>query len=595
MIFRREQPDSASDKPMPAPVGGNLARVWVTVAFAILTIAGVVVVTVAGIRSAQRAESRAERAEIAAHVTIALRRGLLALQDERLMAELWLTDPSPDARDRYRDSQSRTEAALADVFAVWGANRALLDDAGPPTLNDMRSSLAPLTELRDANLRLTGGSSIAAYTGVADVVGTAARRLELVASDTELAAPVRAMVRLMESGEALAQQRDRVLELLASGREVTQDELIPLLLLEQAARTSLGSIRSLDGADLGAGITEFLVAMRIDDAQAILGELGSEAEMVSPIAWEQAATDRVSALRTLGDGLQGRLESSADGLRTSATRTVLLRSIGLSALSLVAVLAGVAAIGLARERASALEEHGELAAGLLEWFRADQLTDLDGVLVAARYDAASEYTRAGGDWYDTYVTPDGRVAVTIGDVAGHGASATAHMAQVRNLLRGITLVSGGSPAEQIRTLDVALAGADVMATVFHGLIDTQRAELTYVRAGHPPGLLRTAQSVRLLDEALGSPVGLVSGSRYTDAVVPLLPGNQIVLFTDGLVEARGEDVGDAVASIASWLADADRDVQRVADSLIGGRPSRSDDGALLVLAWDPEGRLGPES
>lgn len=576
---------------MPAPVGGSLARVWVTVAFAVLTVAGVLVVAVTGIRSAQRAEATAERAEIATEVTIALRTGLLSLQDERALAELWLTDPSPDARERYQESQNNTDAAMSDLLTAWGTRRPVLDAAGPPTLTDLRSSLAPLPELRDANLRFTEESSISAYTGVAEVVTAAARRMELVAADSALAAPVRAVVRTMEAGEAIARQRDLVVELLTSGRQISQDELIPLLLLEQEARTSLGSIRSLGGADLGVGVTDFLVAMRVDDAQAILADLGSGAEPVSPIAWNEAATERLMALRTLGDGLQEKLAGSAEGLRTSARRALLQRTIGLSALSLVAALAGIAAVGLARERARALEEHGELAAGLFEWFQPDQLTDLEGVLVAARYDAASEYTRAGGDWYDVYVTRDGRVAVTIGDVAGHGASATAQMAQVRNLLRGMTLVSGGSPAGQIRTLDEALTGAGIMATVFHGLIDTQRAELAYVRAGHLPGLIRTSRSVMMLDEALGSPVGLESGSAYVDAVVPLAPGDQVVLFTDGLVEARGADVGDAVESVASWLADADWDVELVADTLIEGRPSRLDDAALLVLGWDG-GRSG---
>src|SRR5690606_23786667 len=126
-------------------------------------------------------------------------------------------------------------------------------------------------------------------------------------------------------------------------------------------------------------------------------------------------------------------------LRESAETTAALRTVGLAGLLVMSVLAGAAAVGVARERARALDEHGALAQGLLEWFHPERLREFDDLSVAGRYDAASEFTRAGGDWYDVYRIDDGRVAITIGDIAGHGAHATAQMAEARHLLRGVTL------------------------------------------------------------------------------------------------------------------------------------------------------------
>jgi hypothetical protein len=579
--------DHATPVDDAAPVGADLGRVWITVVLAALTVAGVVLVAVAGIRQLTRTEESAVRSELAAETVIAIRRTMLALQDERGLAELWLVGPSQEGRAAFQQAQDDTDAAVSELLEVWAADRRTLDDAGPPDMADLVESTRTLPGLRDAIARLGEDSSVESYTGIVEVLGSAARRMELLAVDSGLSARIRALIRIMEAGSALSEKRDFIVEILTDESRVSQDELIRVAQLGQAVRTNLGAVRGAGAGDLGSRVNALLASLPFDEAQRIISSLGVGDESVDSAEWSAAVTQRLDALRAIGDDLERTLQFEADGLSESATRARVVWSTWLIAFTIVALLAGGAAVAAARQRSMALREHGELAAGLYTWFSTDQLSSVEGVAVTARYDAASEFTRAGGDWYDVYVTADGRVALTIGDVAGHGASATAQMAQIRNLLRGICLASHESPAVQLQVLDDALRGSGTMATVFHALLDVRRGELVYTRAGHPAGLIRAADAVTQLDGALGSPLAVGSRTGYVDARVRLAPGTQVVLFTDGLVEERGADVEAAIREIAGVLAGASGNIDELADDLIGRRPKRGDDdAALLVLTWE---------
>jgi hypothetical protein len=577
-------PDGVEQRWLLAPGARKLGRVWITVVFACLTVVGVLVVAVLGVRSGQQAVTSAERTEIGADGSLLLNRVIQALQDERGSAEMWLSDPSPDVRATYRESQNETDRAVASLRIGWRLRQEVLEEVGPPTLDDLDEAFRPLPGLRDATLRAREDSTLEAYTGVISVAIAGARRMELIATGSPLSSRVRALTRIVEAGEALTRQRDVVLGILTDDREISQDELVRLLLLQQEARTNLNAIRALGVENLS--VSEFLAALAGDEAQIMLTALETAEDDIDPRRWFAAATDRIESLRALGGRVEADLTNVADDLRTSAETARLLGTVGLSALLIVSLLAGTAAVGVARERAKALDEHDALAVGLFEWFLPESLVEVEGVRVAARYDAASEYTRAGGDWYDVYSLAEGRLAMTIGDVAGHGAAATAQMAQARNLLRGITLAAGGSPADQVRALDAALRGSGTMATVFHGVLDLRRGELTYVRAGHPPGLIRTGTSVQVLEAALGSPVGVESGGSYEEATVLLGTSWHVVLFTDGLIEDRQAGIDAGLSVAADIVAGATADIDEMADRLIESRPERLDDAALLVLTVD---------
>lgn len=595
-VPQKEKPRSVGDQRwLLAPSVADLGRVWVTVAFAALTVIGVLIVTILGIKAGQGRVASVERGEVAVDVAILLDRAAVALQDERGFSELWRAEPSPEVREMYVGAQARTDDALGRLRAGWQLRRDVMDNLGPPTLSDLDEGVAPLTDLRDANLRVRGGSTVEAYAGVIDVIASAARRLESVAADPALTPRVRALVRILEAGEALAQQRDVVVSLLTDEAPISQEEIVRLLLLQQEARTNLSSTRGLALPEVASEVGDLFIAMSSDDAQRMLTDLqaGSEIDLM---AWFDALSRRLESLRGLGSHVESELAATAVQRRESAEQAVVVSTVGLLVLLAVSGLAGAAAIAVARQRAQALDELGDLAKGMFEWFEPGRLANVEGVTVAGRYDAASEYTRAGGDWYDVYKTSDGRVVVTIGDVAGHGASATAQMAQVRNLLRGITLAGvGRSPAAQMSQLDDALRGSGTMATIFHGVLDLTDGELRYTRAGHPPGLVRHADTIVPLDAALGSPLGAESDQVYEDATITLTVPWQIVLFTDGLIETRDADIEIGIAMVAGRVASGDDDPDRLADELIDARPSRLDDAALLVLRIDdvPTGPRSP--
>lgn len=575
--------------PRSVPIAADLARVWVTVALALVTVLGIGSITVIGLGRLSDAEDAAMRAEAATAVTVALRRANLALQDERAAAEHLADAPSGETARSYLATQDATDGALDELERVWVANSAVVGDSDPPTLADILDGAALLPQLRESVAGGSEESSVASYGGVIEVITAATRRREAAAAASAVGPQIRALVRVVEAGEALSEQRDLVFDALAAGRPLTQDELIQVAQLDQLVRTNLGSIRLIT-VELGTRVNAFLTAARVDAAQEAIDTLLGGGTVASE-AWYDAATARLDSLRSVGDDLERSLLAAVGGLASSASQRRAIGSAALVILTGFSVLAGLGAVAAARQRAVALREHGDLAAGLQRWFSADQLADVSGVRVAARYDAVSAFTRAGGDWYDAYALDATHVAITVGDVAGHGATATAHMAMVRNLLRGITLADPGSPGAQLGILDRAMRGTDTMATVFHGILDLAAGELVYSRAGHPVGLIRHEGTVGLLEEALGSPVGVGSEAGYVDATVRLDPGCQIVVFTDGLVEVRGEDVERAIEVVAKRLADAPEAVEEVADLLIGGREGRQDDTALLVVSCDSFGRL----
>ena len=113
-----------------------------------------------------------------------------------------------------------------------------------------------------------------------------------------------------------------------------------------------------------------------------------------------------------------------------------------------------------------------------------------GVSVAARYEAASAALEVGGDWYDVFPLADGRVALTVGDVVGHGLAAAAAMGQMRTALAALARYTD-SPGELLTRLDtfVATTGTTDFATVCYGVLDPATGVFEYASAGHPPILL----------------------------------------------------------------------------------------------------------
>jgi PAS domain S-box-containing protein len=213
------------------------------------------------------------------------------------------------------------------------------------------------------------------------------------------------------------------------------------------------------------------------------------------------------------------------------------------------------------------------------------LPALDNVSFSASYSAASETRRVGGDFYDAFVLGDGRVALTIGDVTGHGLEAAVIMGEIRQSLRAAASFEDADPSSILDRASRLLVGSGrgIFVTAIFGVLDTRTGVFEYATAGHPsPVMFDGTTTTRLA--ASGLPIGLRDGDGV-DFSITLPPACTIVLYTDGLIEfARDLDEGerrldDAIAALAATAGDdiAGSIMQRVL-----GSDEANDDIAILT-------------
>ncbi|WP_310721196.1 PP2C family protein-serine/threonine phosphatase [Streptomyces lydicus] len=258
---------------------------------------------------------------------------------------------------------------------------------------------------------------------------------------------------------------------------------------------------------------------------------------------------------------------------------------------LLTALASAAGVSLENAR---LYEHLKHAAEHFQRRMLPVLPDLAPLEVAARYEPASELPRLGGDWYDAMVLPDGATCVVVGDVTGHNVEAAPLMGQIRNMLRAIAVDRGEPPDMVVSRLDRALTMFDEppTATLVLGRIERDpegggQYTFSWSNAGHLPPLLVGADgSTRYLAPARhGIPVGIEASVPRVSHKHPLTPGGTLLLFTDGLVEHRDQDIDtglDDLAEQAARLATAP--LEELCDALISrSRQVFDDDVAVLAL------------
>lgn len=214
----------------------------------------------------------------------------------------------------------------------------------------------------------------------------------------------------------------------------------------------------------------------------------------------------------------------------------------------------------------------------------------DGIEVAVRYRPGAAGAFIGGDWYQGVLVGDDLV-LCMGDVMGHGMRSAARMGQLRAIVATLAL-EGHGPGELLRRLadssDVLL---DLeLATLLVASYSCTTRTLTVASAGHPPPLLAPlGQRPEYLQVRPGPPIGTLPG-RYDELVVEVPPGGTLVLYTDGLVEARGETLDQGLEALRVAVADQRRSPEQVADHLLaalGRDEGAADDVALLVLAHRP--------
>ena len=258
--------------------------------------------------------------------------------------------------------------------------------------------------------------------------------------------------------------------------------------------------------------------------------------------------------------------------------------------------------GLARQLAVTCEELDrelEAAADVQRWLLPAALPDCTGVSLAASYHPAK---KCGGDYYDIVELADHKLGLIIADVSGKGAPAAVMVAVLRTFVR-LHQAHWLNPARLLSELNLHLCGLDRIGhhgfvTAFCAVLDPKSGTLTYASAGHnPPRLMRSPQKqVRGLNGARAVPLGIAPRARYTEDRVLLRPGDLLLLYTDGIVEAispDGELFGvDRLDKVLLTMIcppesqEAIRAVVRATGEFCGSRPA-PDDQALVALAVTP--------
>jgi PAS domain S-box-containing protein len=354
------------------------------------------------------------------------------------------------------------------------------------------------------------------------------------------------------------------------------------------------------------------VALRDEDGRYVLAGLGSV-----------DLADEMEARRWLGEPMLPALAETVDRivagidpvvideprfddpwLRDAAAAMIVPLIGGLGALGVLALTRG-GPLPFDRDDLSVVREFARRAALSLEHARlyererttADalqramlpaQLPLLSDIRFSASYSAASESQRVGGDFYDAFAIPDGRVAVTIGDVTGHGLEAAVIMGEIRQALRAAAFEAAEPSAILDRASQLLVAaGRTVFVTAIFGLLDPATGRFAYASAGHPAPLLDEGEQLRRLPTA-GLPLGL-RDEEGVDFALQLHPPCTLVMFTDGLMEfARDLDEGERRIEAAIRMLARERH-EHLAGALMKavlGEDEPSDDIAILTVTVD---------
>ena len=262
--------------------------------------------------------------------------------------------------------------------------------------------------------------------------------------------------------------------------------------------------------------------------------------------------------------------------------------------------------GLALDNARLYSAQQQLAEGLQRSLLT-QPPEPDHAQIAVRYLPAAEAARVGGDWYDAFLQPGGTTMLVIGDVVGHDTAAAAAMGQLRGLLRGIATYSGAGPVEVLRGLDASMSTLQTrtLATAAVARFEQTPEELSrgvtrmrWANAGHlPPLVVNPDGTVAELATWRGDLLlGVDADARRRESVVTLDAGATVLLYTDGLIERRDDDLDAGLVRLRDALIElADLPLEEMLDELlerlVHGRPE--DDVALVAVRLHRQDRPRP--
>ncbi|HET8592900.1 MAG TPA: SpoIIE family protein phosphatase, partial [Solirubrobacterales bacterium] len=225
-----------------------------------------------------------------------------------------------------------------------------------------------------------------------------------------------------------------------------------------------------------------------------------------------------------------------------------------------------------------------------------ELPRLPGLRMAGRYIPAAQESAVGGDWYDVIQLGQRRLGLTIGDVAGHGMRAATYMGQLRSALRAYALDTDSAGEVLTKLARFAEAERSRMATLIYATLDLDSWTLELARAGHPyPLLIGSDGSASFLTGPTGPPLGTGGAFTYESHSLALKPGETLFLYTDGLIERRGEELSVGETALAEAAVNAPQDPELMCWSIIARLTEQTevadDIAALLVQSVGLDERL----
>ncbi|HYG93597.1 MAG TPA: SpoIIE family protein phosphatase [Nocardioides sp.] len=366
------------------------------------------------------------------------------------------------------------------------------------------------------------------------------------------------MGRLRSRHVAEVQELARAAALVTSGRP-----------LEEALGVLAEQVRVLLDA---RGVT-----VSVDDAEAGRPEVVREAgDTAAPAAGEEVVRTPVLGRRNRVLGTVAVVLSVASARRPE-TEPLLSAA--------ARVLAAVVEEGRRSER------DATTVATLQGFLLPERLPEVAGIELAAAYRPAERTVQVGGDWYDVLALADGRVALSVGDVAGHGLESALLMGQLRTAVRTYAL-SGMTPARTTAALDELIdrLPGPSMATFFIGYLEVATGELTWCSAGHPPpATTEPGGAAGWVDGPVAPPLGAMFGQEPSQSTATLPPDARLVLYTDGLVERRESQLDEGMPELLARLRDHATDSAEQMVSRVVGAPtvSNADDVAVVVVRLLP--------
>ncbi len=261
-------------------------------------------------------------------------------------------------------------------------------------------------------------------------------------------------------------------------------------------------------------------------------------------------------------------------------------------LTFVGELAARASVALTRAQRF---EDTRRAALTLQQAMLTELPARDDVDIEARYQPALDNLEVGGDWYDAFTLPCGDLGLVVGDVLGHDLHAATVMGQLRSMFRGIAMDDAVEPdaaIERLNELTIALR-ITTFTTVVYARLRTEPgggAVVTWCSAGHPPMMLiRPGRATEPLTAAAGTAIGVGRGFPRSVGRLRLEPGWTLLLYTDGLVERRGEDLDDGMDRLRSVGAEfAAAPLPVLCDEVLARVAPGTDDDIGLLAVRVPE-------